>query len=370
MLAYPFSSKYKFFEFKNVPREPYVPDYKLKACKQYMKPNFSNEPGCWEADLMFVKNTIYLVLINVNTRFLIVEPIESKETRVLSIKITDIIVNYDVDIFTIKCDGEKGLQAVQNDIIVLRTNDDEIVFVPAIHNIVRESRMRGKEKILNEIINKHNTNVLKTILSEYNDEIDVNTIKSWSVYRIKFVVNSSPYALAHKTVDSVIRTLRNAFGTNDTKIANNNYMQQMVNYYNNTPHNSLRVRNYNYESDSKYIYYTPAQMQNDIDLEWKYIRMMRSKLQSIHKKQQHKGLLTYKKGNIILVHVDYGKTKKKFDKRRRVFNEIAEFLAYSNGNVICKLQNGNLIQVPIAYTKKIANSYDELNKDYKLYFGM
>ncbi len=98
--------------------------------------------------------------------------------------------------------------------------------------------------------------------------------------------------------------------------------------------------------------------------------MMRSKLQSIHKKQQHKGLLTYKKGNIILVHVDYGKTKKKFDKRRRVFNEIAEFLAYSNGNVICKLQNGNLIQVPIAYTKKIANSYDELNKDYKLYFGM
>ena len=98
--------------------------------------------------------------------------------------------------------------------------------------------------------------------------------------------------------------------------------------------------------------------------------MMRSNLQEIQQKQKHKGLLTYKKGNIILVHVDYGKTEKKFDKRRRVFNEIATFLAYSNGNVICKLQNNKLAQVPIAYTKKVADNYDKLSADYKLYFGL
>ena len=378
MLKYPFSSKYKYFEFHNIPKEPYVQDYRLKSCAQYMKPNFSNEPGCWEVDLMFVKNTIYLVMINVNTRFLIVEPIGNRKVGTLSEEIVNIIVKYDVNIVTIKCDGEKSLLAVKNDIIALRLEDDSVSFVPAIHNIVRESNLRGRDKILEEIINNHNTGILKKILSIYNDEFDVNSIKSWSVYRIKFVVNSSPFALAHKTVDSVIRTLRNSFGANDTKIANNNFMQQMVLYYNNTPHRSLRLRNYNYTDEDetevklpgKYIYYTPAQMQNNTDLEWRYIRMMRSKLQEIQQKQKHKGLLTYKKGNIILVHVDYGKTEKKFDKRRRVFNEIATFLAYSNGNVICKLQNNKLAQVPIAYTKKVADNYDKLGTDYKLYFGL
>ncbi|WP_289705273.1 hypothetical protein, partial [Bacteroides acidifaciens] len=96
LLKYPFKSKYKYVEtdlqpvFKNnIKTEPFIPDFKLKACKKMSKPNFSNEPGCWEADLMSAsyyadvehpikQEQIYLVLINVNTRYLIVEPMSYK----------------------------------------------------------------------------------------------------------------------------------------------------------------------------------------------------------------------------------------------------------------------------------------------------
>ena len=52
LLKYPFKSKYKYnLAPPNVLTEPFIPDFKLKACKRLSKPNFSNEPGCWEADV-------------------------------------------------------------------------------------------------------------------------------------------------------------------------------------------------------------------------------------------------------------------------------------------------------------------------------
>ena len=88
LLKYPFKSKYKYVESNlqplyqtNIKTEPFIPDFKLKSCKQMSKPNFSNEPGCWKADLMFASyytpelkkiSQIYLVLINVNTKYLMV----------------------------------------------------------------------------------------------------------------------------------------------------------------------------------------------------------------------------------------------------------------------------------------------------------
>ena len=121
-------------------------------------------------------------------------------------------------------------------------------------------------------------------------------------------------------------------------------------------------------------------MQNNIDLEWQYIRMMRSKLQEIKDSSTacKKSLLTYKCGNIILVHLDYGKTQQKFQKQRRVFNNIATFLTYKDGNVVCKLlknsadsnKDRDIISVPIIYTKLVANNYDELDNNYKACFNI
>ena len=234
-------------------------------------------------------------------------------------------------------------------------------------------------------------------------------------YTIKWVIDDSSYTLAHKHVDAVIRTLRNAFGMDNRRLADKNLMQQMVDLYNNTPHSGLRFKNYQYDAQidddgnpitgdygeyvgsglekpkqTKWIYYTPRQVQENVDLEWRYIRMMRSKLQTIKNKMSLKGLLSYSPGNIILIHLDQDKTEKKYEKVRRVFNEIAEFICYKNGNVVCSLlkpyqkfeainddpfypvqdSSGEPIQVPIIYTKFVCKSKESLPEDYIEYFGL
>ena len=91
----------------------------------------------------------------------------------------------------------------------------------------------------------------------------------------------------------------------------------MVKYYNSTPHSALKFRNYDNEDDQrKSIYYTPYQVHVNRDLEWRYIRMMMNKFLDIKKQQKYKGLLNYKPGNIILIHLDKGETQKKHEKRR------------------------------------------------------
>ena len=122
--------------------------------------------------------------------------------------------------------------------------------------------------------------------------------------------------------------------------------------------------------------------------------MMMNKLLDIKKQQSMKGLLSYKPGNIILIHLDKGKTQKKHEKRRRVFNEIAEFINYDNGNVRCRIlkryyqlinidkknklyvidtsykDEKSIITVPIIYTKYVCSSYKQLSNEYIQYFDL
>ena len=465
LLRYPFKSKYKFINdylqkvYKSdIKTEPFVKDFKLKSCKELSKPNFSNEPGCWEADLMFIRyydkdltkeKNIYLVLINVNTRYLIVEPIKDKAHIWFALE--RIIMKHPQFLFNvIKCDGEPGFIEMKDNNVIIRFPSGETTFIFDLDEIIKAEYKYDKQlqqRTKEAILVKHNIEALRDLLKQndyykprikrlfnfqqivqkeiqneypkgfpqdypqdycdllkskcekivYNSIIDSIT----EFYPLKFIINSSPYALSHKNVDSVIRTLRNAFGLDDRRLSDYNLMRQMVDYYNNTPHGSLRFKNIDYidnefydknlKRPSKWIYYTPSQMQNDIDLEWKYIRKMQMKLREIHEKQHFKGLLSYKKGNIILVHLDKSKTQKKHEKRRRVFNEIAEFIEYRNGNTICRLlkpyQTVNkkdstkgrkpmtdnekaIIEVPIIYTKFVCNLFNDLNDDYIKYFGI
>lgn len=163
--------------------------------------------------------------------------------------------------------------------------------------------------------------------------------------KIKLIINDSPFANAHKCVDAVIRILRNAFDLSNERIADNKLMQQMVNWYNNTPHSALRLLNLYYQSfyekvdehltmkEPKYIFLTPNQMQHDRDLEWQYIRAKKMELKEIQQKQRMKGLLTCKPGNIIILHTDYGKTEKKHEKCRRVFNYLVYYIIDPSPNV-------------------------------------
>ena len=346
-INYPFKSKYKYIKDTNIKTEPYIKDYQLKTVKKLSKPDFSFEPHCWEMDIMFALNKAYLVLINVNTKYLIVEPIDYK-SELYVIKVIDKLVNKrNIRIETIKCDGEKAF----------------------ISNAFK-SYCNGEEQ---------------------RYQLDKHTIKFKAPNKIKLIIDDSPFTNAHKCVDAVIRTLRNAFGQSQQRMTNNVLIQQTVEWYNNTPHASLRLLNPLYTSfdeetdeyldkrQSKYIYLTPQQMQDDRDLEWQYIRAKSMQLKEIQQKQRFKGLLSYKPKNIILIHTDYGKTEKKHEKRRRVFNELAEFICYESGNVKCKLlnplrqtnktlKNKTIITVPIMYTKYVCSSIDALNDDYKVFF--
>ena len=446
LLNYPFKSKYKSISSMNplfymqFDPEPFVKDYKLKVVKKLSKPTFSYEPGCYEIDLMHVKyyenkddfieknSTIYFFMINVNTRFLYVIPIKDKSSNEVFRALSEIIYDSRFQFNTIKCDGEKAFISIANKLIVIKTSSIKsklINIVELIERIVnlRSFHRKGKKDIINDYIasifdNKSHSDALKALkkfdLYFYNHTekhiyddlsdvsfipnllLDLDNIKSDIIdfNPIKFIINKSPYTLSHKIVDSVMQTIRNAFGINDQKIADPDLMKQMIYYYNNTPHRSLKFTNYNQidsASRSKYIYYTPNELQNDIDLEWIYIRKMKMLLKRKQEELKLKGLLNYKKGNIILIHLDKGKILKKHEKQRRIFNEIAEFITYLHGNVVCRLLNpyqivdkdtkqknkfivdnekdlNSTLEIPLLYTKFVSDSIESIPNNIKEYF--
>ena len=473
LLKYPFKSKFKYFEkyikhdHPHTLKEPYVHDFRLKDSKKLAKPNFSNEPGCWECDLMFTSyldpNDMYqyeqinLVAINVNTRYLIVEPINGKDKESVENALIEAICKVEdceSCIKTIKCDGEGAFGGLSNDgfIVIKVKNSADNIYGDLMDDIKKAYKRTSTKKkwtstkkkgtshediwadIQSDILNnepnakEHIRDIYESTDTVYVDDGDDDEEESkerkflekgakFEYYCIKWVIDDSPYTLAHKHVDAVIRTLRNAFGMDNRRLADENLMQQMVDLYNNTPHSGLRFKNYQYDAQiddegnpitgdygeyvgsglekpkqTKWIYCTPNQVQHNIDLEWRYIRMMRSKLQTIKNKMSLKGLLSYSPGNIILIHLEKDKTKKKHEKVRRVFNEIAEFICYKNGNVVCSLlkpyQNfisindgpfdydfehdpfAKPIQVPIIYTKFVCESKESLPEDYIEYFGL
>jgi hypothetical protein len=125
-------------------------------------------------------------------------------------------------------------------------------------------------------------------------------------------------------------------------MANNDLMQQFVQYYNNTIHRSTKL--------------TPIEMMANPDREADYIRDKIIDLRLAKNAQRFRDLDKYKRGDIIWVHVDYSKTQLKHTKIRRQMNEKAVFLKYRNGNVVCKLLDPidnfeNIIEVPIYYTR-------------------
>ena len=121
-------------------------------------------------------------------------------------------------------------------------------------------------------------------------------------------------------VDCVIKTIRNAIGYREITPEQ---LKQIVNYYNNTYHRSIDC--------------TPAEMQENPDLEYQYIRWCEQKLNQVLALQDNYGLTKYEKGNILLVHLDKGKTHNKFEKRRTYYDRLGEFMNYENGNVKIKL---------------------------------
>ncbi|KAA6393583.1 MAG: hypothetical protein EZS28_010889 [Streblomastix strix] len=143
--------------------------------------------------------------------------------------------------------------------------------------------------------------------------------------------------------DSVIRTIRNAFGQDDRLFSNLKLMQQMLEINNDTPYGAF---------DNKFI---PKQVNSLQELEGYCIRKNDKKLREVKLDQKDQGFTRYKPGNIQMIHVDYLRTKHRYMKQRRNFNELAKFIKYDNGNVEWNRAPTELAVIPLPLTSQETN---------------
>jgi len=285
-LIYPFRTGNDLIQ-----KRPHIPDSQYKKHKKKLsKPNFTNSIRCWEIDIMFngEREQMYLVAINVNTRYLMVEPIWSKSVR-------------DVWLALAKMDRQ---QHELNYPMVTIKSDGEASFPNTVYTVFNQRYQ---------------------IVSIRNGEIvgqEVNSDKP----ELYHIVDTSPHTYHNKTVDSVIRTLRNALGENNQAlIVIPEVMEQLIEHYNkNKIHQFIRI--------------TPAEFHGNIDTEHIYISMMQNELRKIN--QIESKTHSYNPGNIIMVHLTTGtkedKQSTKFTKRRRQYETLAEFIRYDGNAAIIK----------------------------------
>jgi len=147
---------------------------------------------------------------------------------------------------------------------------------------------------------------------------------------IKIRSSGSPHTNHVRIVDRLMRTFRDALGVDADNNLFEDYsmVKKLVQYYNKTPHKSLRMYGKTY---------TPHEVQSDVDLEWVYIRNKIRKLQEVRRNLMQKGLMRFEPGNILQCALSYGKSGEMFNKRRRVFEKLAMFIRYHNGNAVIRI---------------------------------
>ena len=207
---------------------------------------------------------------------------------------------------------------------------------------------------LDKLINKH---PVKSLRGDGESAFKSHAVSSLlKRHNINFLWNDGKFTNHNRIVDCVIKTIRNAIGYREIKPEQ---LYQIVDYYNNTYHRSIDC--------------TPAEMQNNPDLEYQYIRWCQQKLNQVLALQDSYGMTRYEKGNILLVHLDKGKTSNKFEKRRTYYDRLGEFIKYVNGNVKIKLltpvrfapnQVVYETEVPSYHTQFLAKNKESIPEEY------
>jgi hypothetical protein len=221
-------------------------------------------------------------------------------------------------------------------------------------------------------VNGKSETALYAVLARFIDQVKPNVIKGdgevtfakdrnvINLFKNKHVetdFNSSKFIYHVKILDSTMKTIRDGFGINVKAMLSNASMQKMVNYYNNTINRNTKV--------------TPCEMEFYPELETMWINKCQLHNHRIKLQQQSEGILSYQKGNILMIHLDKSKTKTAFDKRRRSFEYLGEFIEYRHGNVIVNLLSnrfqkiGNAAEIPIYFTVKVAENIKDLRENHK-----
>jgi hypothetical protein len=137
---------------------------------------------------------------------------------------------------------------------------------------------------------------------------------------IKVFVSSSKFTNHNRVVDRVIRTIRDK---HERIPITEQSLSTFTNFYNNSPHKAFNNL------------LSPTELLNHPDIEELYITYKFEQNREALVKQKEKGLLQYRPGNILMIHLTPERLT--FIKLRRRFGYLAEFVKYINGNVECNL---------------------------------
>ncbi|WP_458454815.1 hypothetical protein [Methanobrevibacter sp.] len=256
---YPFKSKVKYNSVKDQlqkvetnengePKQVTGKDqYPKSQLENYQRPYYSPKLLNWEADLVFFDNNRinYLFIININTRYLYVAYISSKNK--------DEMINAFMNLFNSPSDNVQCPDGLR------------------INGLRFDGESALNSKVMNQFFIKHNINVYS---------------------------NKSPYINRNRIVDRVIRTIRTAFDNlnlrSDIGLAKHReYMRDIVAMYNNSVHSSTGLK--------------PIEM--TFEQEYEYIKNREIELKEQLAKIKNKKLLNYQPGDPLLVYLPQSKSK-------------------------------------------------------------
>ena len=337
-VPYPFKSKIKAYE-KNNPDVQYEQTvsnlgFDKKTLKNLKRPYYSKYPGCWEIDHAFnvgEQGDKWLFCVNVNTRFLVVYPIDERAE-----------------------DVQKSLEDLMSQFKVTSIRGDGSV---SYSNAGKQKDTICSSKHLDRLDSTRKGNPTINLMTMYQDK------------NINIYFDGGKFTNHNRMVDVVIKTIRNAIGY---RKLNKEQVQEIVDYYNFTPHRGLRLMGSN-----GYYYATPAEVQDDEELEWQYIRQCDEKLLEVMKYQQAYELTKYKRGNILKVRIDLGKTSDKNEKRRRYYDRLGEFIEYVHGNVrvilnkpvLIGINDVNEVIIPVYNTKFVSKNKGSIPEEVIRVYG-
>ena len=315
-----------------------IKDYKLKPLRKFYRPYFSPKFNSYEMDYASGYFQIgdkkifkfYLILININTKFLFALPI--RDNTYPTVEITKILIK-DVNDHLNSLSPEYKINNIRAD------GDSKF-------GKMMQENSRSETVRLGDFTYKKN---------EFISYLDSENI---SLY-----LNTSPFVNKNRVVDRVIRTIRDKLDTREHFWLDVEYMALLINEYNHTPHTAF------------YGKFTPFQVQFTKDLERYFIRENEVKLEKINQIQEDANMKSYEPGNILLIHLDFAKTSAKFNKKRRVFNKLARFISYDFGNVKCFVYNiaeryiKNPVTIPIYNTKFLADNESSIPPKYRELMG-
>jgi hypothetical protein len=308
-----------------------VKDFKLKPLQQLQRPYFSPVFDSYEMDYVNTgtffdeenqsKMQNYLFVININTKFLISVPLPMGASPSVELTI-------------------QALQVAFNKLAPSR-----------IENVRGDADTAFGRTDFNKDLTQLEIDNRKRAL-----QLLLNFLKTKGVRHAYF--SSSKFINKNRCVDRAIRTIRDLIGLKTIRLLNPAIVGHLVDLYNETPHSAYFGK------------FSPAEVQNNPEIEGAYIRYQNENLQLIKQKEKEAGLTTFKPGNILLVYIPKEKTPQQFDKRRRNFSDLAVFIEYLNGNVRCELLDKYLfknpiIQLPVYFTKFVCEDIYQLPPKYK-----